>query len=46
MDQYKHLDQNLIIQLGIYVKENVFTEAALQCTQKVIKINEGHYTAW
>ena len=40
------LDKSLIVELSVYIKENVLSEAALECTQKVIEINEGHYTAW
>lgn len=40
------LDKSLIVELSVYIKENVLSKAALECTQKVIEINEGHYTAW
>lgn len=40
------IDKNLLIQLSIYIEESVLSERALKCTQNVIEINEGHYTAW
>lgn len=40
------LDKSLIVELSVYIRENVLSKAALECTQKVIEINEGHYTAW
>ena len=40
------LDKSLIVELSVYIKENVLSKAALECTLKVIEISEGHYTAW
>jgi hypothetical protein len=41
-----NVDKNMIIELSIYIKESVLSEAALKCTENVIGHNEGHYTAW
>lgn len=40
------VDKNLLTQLSIYLREDVLTQAALECTRQVVEINEGHYTAW
>ena len=40
------IDRNLLIELSVYIKESVFSESALKCTENVIERNEGHYTAW
>lgn len=40
------VDKNLLIELSIYIKENVLSESSLKCTENIIQHNEGHYTAW
>lgn len=40
------LDVKLTEQLAVYLKNDILTPAALECTQKLIALNEGHYTAW
>lgn len=40
------IDKNSLIELSVYIKENVLSESALKCTENVIEHNEGHYTAW
>lgn len=40
------VDKNLLIELSVYIKESVFSESALKCTENIIGQNEGHYTAW
>lgn len=41
-----NVDVKLIEQLAVYLKNDILTPAALECTAKVIALNEGHYTAW
>ena len=40
------LDSKLVAQLAVFLQSDVLTPASLECTQKVITHNEGHYTAW
>ena len=46
LNLFYFIDKSLIAEFSVYVNENVLSETALECTERVIYRNEGHYTAW